>query len=92
MVESAVVRTDVFRETVDASKFGVVQKPLSTWERIYSIPNPGTDRLISGLEIGFGSASAPRSRTSSRASKRTAARSASPTWTRAPWASPRARA
>ena len=36
MAESAVVRTDVFRETVDASKFGVIQKPLSTWERIYN--------------------------------------------------------
>ena len=37
MSETAVVRTDVFRETVDASKFGVIQKPLSTWERIYNI-------------------------------------------------------
>ena len=23
------------------------------WERVYSIPKPGTDRLISGLELGF---------------------------------------
>ena len=37
MADTAVVRTDVFRDTVDASKFGVVQKPLSTWERIYNI-------------------------------------------------------
>jgi NitT/TauT family transport system permease protein len=37
MTDSAVVRADVFRETVDASKFGVIQKPLSTWERIYNI-------------------------------------------------------
>ena len=25
----------------------------TTWERIYSVPKPGTDRLISSLEIGF---------------------------------------
>src|SRR5947207_2368308 len=37
MADTAVVRADVFRETVDASKFGVVQKPLSAWERIYNI-------------------------------------------------------
>jgi NitT/TauT family transport system permease protein len=37
MAETAIFRTDVFRETVDAAKFGVIQKPLSTWERIYNI-------------------------------------------------------
>jgi NitT/TauT family transport system permease protein len=37
MSETAFARTDVFRETVDASQFGVVEKPLSTWERIYNI-------------------------------------------------------
>ncbi len=37
MADSAVVRDDVFRETIDASQFGVVQQPLSTWERIYNI-------------------------------------------------------
>jgi len=29
-------RPDVFYETIDSAKFGVVQKPLSTWERIYN--------------------------------------------------------
>jgi NitT/TauT family transport system permease protein len=37
MADTAVVRADVFRETIDAAQFGVVQKPLSTWERIYNI-------------------------------------------------------
>jgi NitT/TauT family transport system permease protein len=37
MADTEVVRTDVFRETIAASQFGVVQKPLSTWERIYNI-------------------------------------------------------
>src|SRR6476660_3096037 len=37
MSDSAVVREDVFRETIDASQFGVVEKPLSPWERIYNI-------------------------------------------------------
>jgi len=37
MADTEVVRADVFRETIAASQFGVVQKPLSTWERIYNI-------------------------------------------------------
>ena len=37
MADTAVVRADVFRDTVDAAQFGVVQKPLSAWERIYNI-------------------------------------------------------
>jgi NitT/TauT family transport system permease protein len=37
MSDTAVVRADVFRDTVDASQFGVIQKPLSTWERIYNV-------------------------------------------------------
>jgi NitT/TauT family transport system permease protein len=37
MAEMATMRPDVYRETVDASRFGVVEKPLSTWERIYNV-------------------------------------------------------
>jgi NitT/TauT family transport system permease protein len=37
MADTAVARPDTYRETVDASQFGVVEKPLSTWERIYNI-------------------------------------------------------
>ena len=37
MAEIATLRPDVYRETVDVSAFGVVEKPLSTWERIYNI-------------------------------------------------------
>ncbi len=29
-------RPDIYRELVDSSRFGVVQKPLSAWERIYN--------------------------------------------------------
>src|ERR1700676_1052293 len=35
-MSDAIAREDVFRETIDAAQFGVVQKPLSTWERIYN--------------------------------------------------------
>ena len=37
MIEADIVRPDVMRQTVDAAQFGVVQRPLSTWERIYNI-------------------------------------------------------
>jgi NitT/TauT family transport system permease protein len=37
MSEADVVRPDVLRPTVDASQFGVVQRPLSIGERIYNI-------------------------------------------------------
>jgi NitT/TauT family transport system permease protein len=30
------LRPEIYRDQVDASAFGVVQKPLSTWERIYN--------------------------------------------------------
>jgi sulfonate transport system permease protein len=36
MSDVIVNRPDVFREPVDSTQFGVVQKPLSTWERIYN--------------------------------------------------------
>ena len=36
MSDVTVNRPDVFREPVDSTQFGVVQKPLSTWERIYN--------------------------------------------------------
>jgi len=37
MPEADAVRPDVLRPTVDASQFGVVQRPLSIGERIYNI-------------------------------------------------------
>jgi NitT/TauT family transport system permease protein len=37
MADAVVARPDAYRDTVDASQFGVVEKPLSTWERIYNI-------------------------------------------------------
>ncbi|HEY7944506.1 MAG: ABC transporter permease [Burkholderiales bacterium] len=37
MAEANLARPDVLRQTVDASQFGVVQRPLSAWERIYNI-------------------------------------------------------
>jgi len=35
-MSDAIVREDVFRDTIDSAQFGVVEKPLSTWERIYN--------------------------------------------------------
>jgi NitT/TauT family transport system permease protein len=37
MADPSVQRKDVFRQTVDAARFGVVAKPLSTWERVYNL-------------------------------------------------------
>jgi NitT/TauT family transport system permease protein len=37
MAESLTERQDRYREVVDASQFGVVQKPLSAWERVYNL-------------------------------------------------------
>jgi NitT/TauT family transport system permease protein len=37
MPETYIVRPDLIRQTVDASQFGVVQRPLSLGERIYNI-------------------------------------------------------
>ena len=37
MADTTTLRPDVFRETVDASRFGVVEKPLAAWERIYNL-------------------------------------------------------
>jgi NitT/TauT family transport system permease protein len=37
MAESLTGRQDLYREVVDASQFGVVQKPLSAWERVYNL-------------------------------------------------------
>ena len=37
MADAVVARPDAYRDTVDAAQFGVVEKPLSTWERIYNI-------------------------------------------------------
>jgi NitT/TauT family transport system permease protein len=31
------MREDVYRQPVDAAQFGVVAKPLSTWERVYNV-------------------------------------------------------
>ena len=35
-MSDAIVREDVFRDTIDSAQFGVVEKPLSTWERVYN--------------------------------------------------------
>jgi NitT/TauT family transport system permease protein len=37
MADTTTLRPDVYRETLDASRLGVVEKPLSTWERIYNL-------------------------------------------------------
>ncbi|MGH8849399.1 MAG: ABC transporter permease [Casimicrobiaceae bacterium] len=37
MADANLLRPDLLRQTVDASQFGVVQRPLSAWERIYNI-------------------------------------------------------
>jgi len=37
MSDTSVQREDVFRQTLDAARFGVVVKPLSPWERIYNL-------------------------------------------------------
>jgi NitT/TauT family transport system permease protein len=37
MADTAVARPDTYRNPVDASRFGVVEKPLSAWERIYNV-------------------------------------------------------
>jgi NitT/TauT family transport system permease protein len=37
MAETTTLRSDVYRETVAASRLGVVEKPLSAWERIYNL-------------------------------------------------------
>src|SRR5439155_5769547 len=43
MDERSIERPDRFREPIAASQFGVVEKPLSTWERVY---NTGGARKI----------------------------------------------
>jgi NitT/TauT family transport system permease protein len=37
MADTPTLRPDVYRETVAASRLGVVEKPLSAWERIYNL-------------------------------------------------------
>ena len=37
MADTTTLRPDVYRETVAASRLGVVEKPLSAWERIYNL-------------------------------------------------------
>ena len=37
MSEPLVLRPEIYRDQVDSSSFGVVEKPLSTWERIYNL-------------------------------------------------------
>ena len=37
MTDAAALRPDVYRELSDASHLGVVEKPLSTWERVYNL-------------------------------------------------------
>ena len=36
MSEPVTLRPEIYRDHVDSSSFGVVEKPLSTWERIYN--------------------------------------------------------
>jgi NitT/TauT family transport system permease protein len=37
MADSSLQREDVYRQPVDAARFGVVTKPLSPWERLYNL-------------------------------------------------------
>src|SRR5438552_10512785 len=37
MADTQALRAELYRDPVDASHFGVVEKPLSTWERIYNV-------------------------------------------------------
>jgi sulfonate transport system permease protein len=37
MADATTPRPEIYRETVDASHFGVVEKPLSAWERVYNL-------------------------------------------------------
>ena len=37
MADTQALRPELYRDPVDASHFGVVEKPLSTWERIYNV-------------------------------------------------------
>ena len=37
MPDLSVQREDVYRQTIDAARFGVVAKPLSAWERFYNL-------------------------------------------------------
>jgi NitT/TauT family transport system permease protein len=37
MADSSLQRKDVYRQPVDAARFGVVTKPLSPWERLYNL-------------------------------------------------------
>src|SRR5258706_15639514 len=36
MAETLAARAEVHRQPLDSTAFGIVQKPLSTWERIYN--------------------------------------------------------
>jgi NitT/TauT family transport system permease protein len=37
MADTQALRPELYRDPVDASQFGVVEKPLSMWERIYNV-------------------------------------------------------
>jgi NitT/TauT family transport system permease protein len=37
MSDSASLREDIYRQPVDATRFGVVEKPLSPWEKVYNV-------------------------------------------------------
>src|SRR5437773_10875624 len=37
MSDSASLREDIYRQPVDAARFGVVEKPLSPWEKVYNL-------------------------------------------------------
>jgi NitT/TauT family transport system permease protein len=37
MSDSASLREDIYRQPVDSTRFGVVEKPLSTWEKVYNL-------------------------------------------------------
>ena len=37
MSDAAITRPERYRETIDAGEFGVVEKPLSPFERVYNV-------------------------------------------------------
>ncbi len=51
MADPSVQRKDVFRQTVDAARFGVVAKPLSTWERVYNLGAVRKSLLLFALAV-----------------------------------------
>jgi len=53
MSDASVQREDVYRQTVDAARFGVVAKPLSAWERIYNLGAVRKCLLLVALAVAW---------------------------------------